>query len=614
MKTNTRILIFFILIITFLSTVKAQEAIVDTLLLDEITVTGSKNAVSRNNVPLTVSVITQRQIEESSESALLPVLSQQVPGVFITERGIAGFGVSNGSAGAINIRGIGGNPNTQTLILLNGNPQFMGIMGHPLPDAYIASDVERVEIIRGPASTLYGSNAMGGVINILTKEQRQDGFKANARFMQGSYATQKYMLNGGFKERDFNVFASYNHDKTDGHRPSSDFSIHNGYIRMGYNINTNLILNADFSLSNFKASDPGQENLIAGETIEATRGMGAVSLSNQFENTNGSVRFFYNFGEHDITDGFHSTDQNYGIVLFQSINLFQGNTITIGTDYKKYGGMSENVKARNGLGMVFGDDSIWELAGYGYIQQILFDRLILNAGLRLENNSIFGNELVPTGGLVYHLTNTTTLKASVAKGFRSPTIRELYLFAPANENLKPETMVNYEVGVFQKLLNNSLTIELTGYKADGENLIKTVMTSTGPQNQNTGKFSNTGIEFAGNFKPTTSFSLQANYSYISMDEPIISTPEQNLFIGGTYMFNKFSVNLSLQHVSGLYTLVSPVIAKESYTLLNTRVSYTLNNYLNFFVKVENLTNQKYYINYAYPMPGTVVFGGINLSY
>jgi len=184
----------------FSTAVKAQNDSIKTINLDEIVVTGTKTAVNRNNVPLTVSVIPMEKIENSSESALLPVLAEQVPGLFVTERGITGFGVSTGSAGQISLRGIGGSPNTQVLILLNGNPQFMGIMGHPLPDAYVASDVEKVEVIRCPASTLYGTNAMGGVINIITRQQNEEGFKANARVMYGSYNTQKYMLNGGFKK------------------------------------------------------------------------------------------------------------------------------------------------------------------------------------------------------------------------------------------------------------------------------------------------------------------------------------------------------------------------------------------------------------------------------
>ncbi len=100
----------------------------------------------------------------------------------------------------------GGSPNTQVLVLIDGHPQFMGIMGHPLPDAYVASDAEKIEIIRGPASILYGSNAMGGVINIITRKQKEDGLNANARLMYGSSNARKYMANAGFKKNKLNIF------------------------------------------------------------------------------------------------------------------------------------------------------------------------------------------------------------------------------------------------------------------------------------------------------------------------------------------------------------------------------------------------------------------------
>ena len=134
--------------------------------LNSVVVSANKIEVNRNSVPLTISVINQQQIENSSESALLPVLSEQVPGLFVTEKGITGFGVSTGAAGTINIRGVGSG--NKVLVLFDGQPQWAGLFGHSLPDTYVASDVEKVEVIRGPGSLLYGSNAMGGVINIVT--------------------------------------------------------------------------------------------------------------------------------------------------------------------------------------------------------------------------------------------------------------------------------------------------------------------------------------------------------------------------------------------------------------------------------------------------------------
>jgi iron complex outermembrane receptor protein len=593
---------------------QVRSILKDTISIGEVVITGSKTSVNRNNVPLTVSLISTERIEHSSESALLPVLTEQVPGLFVTERGITGFGVSAGSAGQISLRGVGGSPNTQVLILLNGNPQFMGIMGHPLPDAYEASDVEKVEVIRGPASTLYGTNAMGGVINIITRKQKEEGYKANARVMYGSYNTQKFMVNNGFKKNKFNAFVSYNHDKTEGHRDTSDFKIDNGYLQLGYDISRNFNINADFSLANFDATDPGPEDSKAGYMIDITRGMGAVSFSNEFDKTSGSLRLFYNFGEHNITDGFHSIDKNFGIVLYQAFTLFKGNTITFGTDYKQYGGIAENVKAMQGNGMVFSDTTVREMAGYVFLQQEILEKLVFNAGFRLDHNSVFGSEPVPTAGLAYNPTLTTTLKASVAKGFRSPTIRELYMWAPANADLKPERMVNYEVSFLKKLNENRLSLELTVYRAMGDNIIKTVAGTNGMKYQNTGEFTNTGIEFAGIYRPNERLTINTNYSYISMKEPIIASPEQQLFASGTYKWDKLSLNLSIQHIHDLYTRVTPQEDKDSYTLLNSKVSYMINKYVDLFIKGENLTDRKYYINYAYPMPGIIVFGGLNLHF
>ena len=430
--------------------------------------------------------------------------------------------------------------------------------------------------------------------------------------MYGSYNTQKYMANAGYKKDRLNVFASINHDQTNGHRDSSDFKINNGYFKVGYDISKNFNVKGDLSLANFDAADPGIEGEHAGNTYDITRGMGAVVLDNKFDKSNGSFRFFYNFGEHNISDGFHSKDKNYGIVLYQAFNFFKGNTITVGADYKKYGGIAENVKAMGGNGMVFGDTTVNEMAGYVYIQQELLDKLTLNAGFRLEHNSVFGNEPVPTGGLAFRPTSTTTMKASVAKGFRSPTIRELYLWTPANANLKPERMVDYEISVLQRFIRNKISLELTIFKANGDNLIQTVMTPTGPQNQNTGKFSNTGIEFAGTYKPFDMLSINTTYSYISMKEPIVAAPEQQLNISGTYKWNRFNFNLAVQHIQNLYTQVTPEKVTESYTLLNSRISCIINKYVDVFVKGENLTNKKYCINYGYPMPRIIVFGGINL--
>ncbi len=592
--------------------VKGQETLIDTLHLEEVIITGTKIAVSCDYIPFTVSVIDKKEIEESSESALLPVLTERIPGMFVTERGVTGFGVATGAAGQITLRGIGSSPTTQVLVLLNGNPQYMGVFGHPLADAYVASDVERVEVIRGPASTLYGSNAMGGVINIITKEQQVDGYKINGRFSYGSYNTQKYMINGGYKKKGFNAFAGINHDQTNGHRDSSDFLITNGYLQLGYKINNHLNARVDFSLADFDATDPGMELGNAGNGIDILRGMGAFVFNNEYEKVKGSLRFFYNFGEHNISDGFHSIDNNYGLVIYEAFQLFKGNSITLGVDYKNYGGMAENVLAMNGAGIEFIDTSIYEIGGYAFIQQKFFSSLMINLGFRLEHHEMYGAEPVPSGGIAWRFTNKTVLKASVAKGFRSPTIRELYMWGTANKNLNPERVINYEASINQYLLRDKLSLEFTAFKTEGENLIKTTTVGTQTMFTNTGELSNWGVEFAASYSPTNLLEIYTNYSYINMENLVIATPEQQLFLSTKLNWKKVSFNLSFQGIFNLYLQTGQEQIKESYTLFNSHISYKVYKNFIFFIKGENLFNQNYQINYDYPMPGITAFVGLNV--
>ena len=621
-------------IATFTGSVTFAQVLNDTISIKEVVVTGTKVEVARKNIPLTVSVITGEEIEQSDESALLPLISERVPGAFITERGITGFGVAAGAAGQINVRGLGGSPTTQVLVLIDGHPQFMGIMGHHLPDAYIASDVEKVEIVRGPASILYGSNAMGGVINIITKKQYEDGIKLNSRFLYGSYNTQKYMGKVGFKKKGFSVFCSLNHDRTDGHRDSSDFKITNGYIKTGYDINNNWKVTADFSLAQFEASDPGPESGIAGERIDILRGKTALSVENNYRNLKGALKLYYNFGEHEITDGWHSNDELYGLMLYQGFNIIQGNTVTIGYDKMFYGGSGSPIitvlrdedgniiPGPEGPQFVLSEEnnkwmSMSHDAVYSFVQQTLLKDLIINAGLRYEMNSFYGNEFIPQAGFAYHLTGLTSIKGSVSKGYRPPSIRELYFFPPANNDLKPEKMINYEIGWEQDWMNNSIHTEITGFVCNGDNLIikVPVVAPPPPQYKNTGKFQNYGVEVAWKYIPVNNLKFSGNYTYINMKEKLIATPEHSLFLSCYYRWKRFVFNLKMQNIINLYgenRKGEVDIIENGYFLLGTKINYRALKYLSIFISTDNLFNQKYQILNDYPMPGISFMSGLNI--
>jgi iron complex outermembrane receptor protein len=612
MRKITTILLLLILVTSGLFPQEVIHSILkDTINLDEVVITGTTTKVNRANVPLAVSVVNNIQIASSSESNLLPILNGRVPGLFVTERGVMGFGVAANAAGQISIRGIGGSPTTRVLMLIDGHPQYMGIFGHPLPDAYVASDVERVEVIRGPASILYGSNAMGGVINIITKKQSKEGLNANTHFMFGSYNTQKYMASAGYKKKNYSVFASINHDRTDGHRPNSDFRITNGYVKFGWEISDHLSASADLSLAGYKATDPGPDTLNAakGNTIDITRGYWSLSVDNNYTSYSGTAKFFYNFGEHYISDGFHSNDANYGLNIYEALKLFPGNTLTAGLDYMNYGGFAENENAMTGQGIVFTDTSLYDAGFYGFMQQRLFDRLTLNAGLRYQKHEVYGGEWIPSGGFALNVTENTIWKTSIAKGFRSPTIQEFFMWNH-NPNLSPERIMNYETGILQSFYDKKIRLELTGFIINGNNLIVNV-----PMQglQNAGEVANKGIEFSANSNMVRDLDLNLTYAFIGMKSPVYATPEHHLYLSGDYKLKKIIFNASIEYINGLDSDPSTSVSEETYTLVNAKIRYRALKFAEFFLSAENLLNTEYETLKYYTMPGITLFVGIKLK-
>src|SRR5690554_1044385 len=229
----------------------------DTIRLDELIVTGSMPKVNAKDIPMSISVVRGQQIEERLEPSLLPLLTEEVPGLFISQRGVMGYGVAAGAAGGMSIRGVGGAPTAGVLVLIDGHPQYMGLMGHPLADSYQSMMTERVEVVRGPASVLYGSNAMGGVINIITKQQKQEGIHNSVRLMYGSYNSLSAEVASGGKHGKFSTTLNLGYNKSDGHRENMEFEQFNGYTRIGYDNSGNWKSFADFNLSKTLSSNPG---------------------------------------------------------------------------------------------------------------------------------------------------------------------------------------------------------------------------------------------------------------------------------------------------------------------------------------------------------------------
>ncbi|WP_298662982.1 TonB-dependent receptor [uncultured Barnesiella sp.] len=604
----------------------------DPIHIGEVVVTGTRNETDVRHLPLTVSVIDRQEIEQSMQTSVLPILTQQVPGLFITSRGIMGYGVSNGAAGGIALRGLSGGSG-RMMVLIDGHPQYAGIFGHPISDAYQSFLAERVEVLRGPASVLYGSNAMGGVINIVTRQLHEEGVKTNVNLGYGSFNTLQSEVTNRIRKGRFTSLISGSYNRTDGHRSNMGFEQYGGYAKLGYRVTDNWNLRGDVNVTHFNASYPGPVSapLLDGDQ-SITRGMTSFAVENKYEKTSGAASFFYNWGNHWINDGytpskgetpqesrFLSFDNMMGLSLYQSTQFFPGNRITVGFDWFRYGGHAWNKfvsgeKAGTTSDLV--DKHEDELAGYVDFRQDMGSWLTLDAGVRVDHHSRVGTEWIPQAGLSFHLPRTIELKASASKGFRYPILREMYMFPPQNPDLKPESMWSYELAWAQHLLDNSLTYGINLFYIDGKNLIVTLPNpnGTGMLNQNTGKIENCGVEGEIAYRIDPHWSVEANYSYLHMENPVVGAPEHKLYAGAQYTHKRWTVSTGVQYIDNLYTTVGDNPQTEEFVLWNLNASFRVNRWLDVWARGENLLAQRYEINAGYPMPRATVMAGVNLNF
>ena len=592
--------------------------------LPDVVVTGTRNAVDVRHLPMTVTVIGREKLTEQYQPSILPTVMQQVPGLMVTSRSMMGYGVSTGAAGGINLRGITGGAG-QLLVLIDGHPQYNGVYGHPISDSYQTLMAERVEILRGPASVLYGSNAMGGVMNIVTRSMHEDGVKTSINLGAGSYGTIQTEASNQVRNGKFSSTVSAQYGRTDNHRPRMGFEQYGGYLKLGYDFTEHWNAYVDADITHFNSSYPGAvSNPLYDADQWITRGVVSAALENHYNRTSGALSVYSNFGRHKIDDGtanpaqptqrfFRSKDALTGISWYQSAQLFEGNRLTVGVDYQHIYGKAYYTSKQTGEVLdtpnkQSGKSHRNEIAGYVDFRQDILKWLTVDAGLRIDHHSITGTEWIPQAGIVVRPMVTGEVKAMVSKGFRNPTMREMYLYPPSNEELKPERIWNYELSWKHRL--GAFNYGANLYYIKGDNMIQTV----NRKNVNTGVIENYGVELEAAYRINNYWSVNTNHSLLHMEHPVIAAPTYKGFLGANYHYNKWTIVAGLQYINGLYTAVGDNEQKENFCLLNATVSYAVWKGLNLWIRGENLLAQSYEINLGYPMPRATFMGGINWNF
>ncbi len=583
-----------------------------------VVVTGQRYEMPQKDVAASIAILSPIEIQQTNLTTVADAISYLTPGVFTTRRSTMGYGVAALAAGSITVRGIGGKPNSQVLMLIDGRPDFQGIFSHPINDAYFLDNVDHIEVLRGPASSVYGTNALGGVVNIISKDLPAAGFDTQMNIGYGSFNTQRYRFHHAGSLGRLQYFAGVGYQKSDGNRDNENFEAQNYAIKIASQINPSYKISFNGSLTPYQFHDPGPEGVsLYGyfDYGEITRSSMDLTLNNKFNCTDGTIKIHGNFGRHKLSDGWDSDDQTNGVIAFQNFNLPYEIKTTLGFDAKRYGGTARSNGIK--LGTFFND----EYAGYLHLQKVLIKKIIVGSGVRYEHNSNFGTEWIPKLSLVYHPLSQTAFRVAVAKGFRTPSIKDLFLYASANPDLKPERLWSYELGINQSLGRN-VSLDFCGFYYEGDQLIETAMIVPGKmQNQNIGSNKARGFEVALQTNPAMNLSANLSYSYLDSDTIIPFSPNKFNFMLN-YKFKRLNFSLYGEHINNIYTsyqlnqmpLKTTVEKLSDYALVHLKLNYRLAENLQLALGIENLFDESYQILKGYTMPGRMFLSHVTFNF
>lgn len=230
--------------------------------------------------------------------------------------------------------------------------------------------------------------------------------------------------------------------------------------------------------------------------------------------------------------------------------------------------------------------------------------------MRYDHHTIAGSQWIPQAGIVVRPLQSGELKLMVSKGFRNPTMREMYLYPPSNTDLKPERMWSYELSWKQRLLQGQLQYGVNLFCINADNIIQTV----NRKNVNTGELKNTGVEIDLHYRIGRHWQVGTNHSWLDMRHPVVSAPKYKGYLGMTMHCGRWSGSAGLTQVCGLYTAIGNSETTEDFTLLHATVGYALCGHVSLWVRGENLLAQKYEYIAGMPMPRATFMGGVNVEW
>jgi len=633
----------------------AQEGQEEVIALEEVVVTATRTEATLEQIGgSSVTVISAEDIEAKQQFTVEEVL-KGAPGIDISATG--GLGTTT----SVFLRGA---DSKNTLILVDGimfNDPASTNRGADLANLTV-DNIERIEVVKGPLSVLYGSNATAGVINIITKKGRGKP-SVYAGLEGGSYNTWKYYggASGALDKFNFSVTAS--RVDTDGFSVANDAndriphagntSEDDGWenttvsAKLGVDITPEFDINAivrnldsevELDDWNFLGGYSGDRFDTdpwtflptpnpTGKKERKTTGdqsFGKINVHNHFFDRFFESNLYYQVSNQERedfdNDGIRTYDhdgQTWELGWQGGLNFNDANILSLGAIHfnETMDSDSSNIHDKEA-----DTTSLW-----AHDQLFLGENLVLVGGLRHDDHDRFGSETTYRFAPSYTIRQTqTTFKASYGTGFRAPSLFELY--SPyGSVALKPEESEGWDVGLEQGLVDNKVRVGLTYFSTTYTDRIDFDM-ATWKYTQLPGKTKTKGIEAFVGWTPIAELDLLLNYTYNDTEDPqgerLVRRPLNKIYVNARYRpIVKVLLNIDLHWVDDRKAISAagdkdgnPVDKLDSYMVVNLSASYDVTDYMQVYGRIGNLFDEEYEEAWSYATPGLSGYLGIKLSY
>lgn len=609
--------------------------------VEDVVVTANRSAQPIERVGASVAVLTQAAIEARQTPVVVELLAQ-TPGVSFTRNG------GPGTATTLRIRGSEGH---HTVVLIDGvkmNDPSSTQGGSNFGNLLIG-DTARIEVLRGAQSTLWGSQAIGGVVNIVTAEPTE-ALQGSLDAEAGARGTTYFRGGiGGANERLSWRLAASRYD-TDGFSAFAKGTEDDGYTNTGLSGRLNVKVTDAVSLDLRSVWSSGRNDFDAfngdsreyGKTQElvAYAGLNFDLLDGRFRNRIGYAhtdtdRRNFNPDNKVQPLTFDAEGQNRRWEYQGAFAVTEALNATFGLEHEK-----SEMKTRSpgdwDPNPAFGRGEAELNSAYGQLQWTVLDGLTLTGGLRYDDHAQYGDNLLGQIAAAWALNEGgTVVRASWGQGFRAPGLYELYS-EYGNLNLQPEEFDSWEIGVEQRLFDRAV-VSATYFNRQADNEIRYNGCSTPSTDplctvngagrwgyyRNVQKTEAQGVELVGRVDVTERLNVSANYTWTDAKSASGATdgkrltrrPEHMANFAADYAFAfGLKTGVAVRYVGETFNNDANTVKVDAYTLVDLRASYPINDTLEVYGRIENAFDEEYQTVLNYGAPGRGVFGGVRVRF